>query len=57
MEFRKVNITLPAPLFKKAKELVEKGHYSNFSDLVRSGLRKEIKEYQELLKLFKKSNR
>ncbi len=49
MEFRKVNITLPAQLFEKSKQLVEKGLYSNFSDLVRSGLRKELKEDQQLL--------
>ena len=50
MEFRKVNITLPVQLFEKSKELVDKGLYSNFSDLVRSSLRKELKEDQELLK-------
>lgn len=49
MEFKKVNITLPAQLFEKSKQLVEKGLYSNFSDLVRSGLRKELKEDQQLL--------
>jgi len=49
MEFRKVNITLPVQLFEKSKHLVEKGLYSNFSDLVRSSLRKELKEDQQLL--------
>ena len=49
MEFRKINITLPVQLFEKSKELIEKGLYSNFSDLVRSGIRKEIKEEQDLL--------
>ena len=48
MEFRKVNITLPAQLFEKSKQLVEKGFYSNFSDLVRSTLRKELKGEQQL---------
>ena len=47
MEFKKVNITLPAQLFERSKQLIEKGHYSSFSDLVRSTLRKEIKEEQE----------
>ena len=49
MEFRKVNITLPSASFEKAKELVGKGLYSNFSDLVRSSLRKELKEEHQLL--------
>ncbi|MBI2658686.1 hypothetical protein HYX05_01105 [Candidatus Woesearchaeota archaeon] len=49
MEFRKVNITLPVQLFEKSKHLVEKGLYSNFSDLVRSSLRKELKEDRQLL--------
>ncbi|MBS3095945.1 hypothetical protein J4480_00725 [Candidatus Woesearchaeota archaeon] len=48
MEFRKVNITLPVQLFEKSKQLVEKGFYSNFSDLVRSTLRKELKGEQQL---------
>jgi len=44
MEFKKVNITLPAQLFEKSKQLVNKGLYSSFSDLVRSSIRKELKE-------------
>ena len=50
MEFKKVNITLPAQLFEKSKQLINKGLYSSFSDLVRSSLRKEIKEEREPLK-------
>ena len=50
MEFKKVNITLPEQLFDKSKELVEKGLYSNFSDLVRSSLRKELKDEHSYLK-------
>ena len=49
MEFRKVNITLPVQLFEKAKELIDKGLYSSFSDLVRSCLREELKEEHQLL--------
>ena len=49
MEFRKVNITLPVQLFEKSKQLVEKGLYSNFSDLVRSTLRRELKEEHQLV--------
>ena len=50
MEFKKVNITLPEQLFERSKDLVEKGLYSNFSDLVRSSLRKELKEEHHYLK-------
>ena len=49
MEFKKVNITLPVQLLEKAKELVDRGLYSNFSDLVRSTLREELKEEHPLL--------
>ena len=49
MEFRKVNITLPVQLFEKSKQLIERGLYSNFSDLVRSSIRKELKEEHQLL--------
>ena len=49
MEFKKVNITLPVQLFEKSKQLVEKGLYSNFSDLIRSSLRKELKDEHQLL--------
>ena len=49
MEFKKVNITLPAPLLEKSRQLIDRGLYSNFSDLVRSSLRREIKEDKELL--------
>ena len=49
MEFRKVNITLPVQLFEKSKQLIDKGLYSGFSDLVRSSLRKELKEERQSL--------
>ena len=49
MEFRKVNITLPVQLFNKAQSLVDSGLYSNFSDLIRDSLRKELKEDLNLL--------
>jgi len=49
MEFKKVNITLPMQLFEKSKHLVEQGLYSNFSDLIRSSLRKELKEEHQSL--------
>lgn len=49
-EFKKVNITLPVQLLEKSKQLIDRGLYSNFSDLIRSSLRREIKEEAELLK-------
>ena len=37
-----VNISLPVKLRKQAQELVNKGFYASFSDLVRDSLRKSI---------------
>ena len=47
METR-VNVIIPAALFSKSKQLVRKGYFSNFSELVREGLRKEIQQYKEV---------
>ncbi len=44
MTFRKVTITLPKNMYKEGILLVKKGLFSNFSDLVRSGIRQEFKE-------------
>ncbi len=46
METR-VNVIIPSALFSKSKQLVKKGYFSNFSELVREGLRKEIIQYEE----------
>ena len=51
MEFKKLNITLPVRLFNKSRLLIEQGLYSNFSDLVRSSLRKELKDDLPLLSI------
>ena len=37
----RINVNIPDALFLKANELVEKGIFSNFSEIVREGLRKE----------------
>ena len=37
-----VNISLPVKLRKQAQELVDKGYYASFSDLVRDSLRQVI---------------
>ena len=46
MEYKKVTISLPEGMYKEAQILVEKGCYSNISDLIRSGIRHEFKEIQ-----------
>ena len=50
MEFRKVTISLPKNLYKEGMGLINKGLFSNFSDLVRSGIRSEFKELQPVVK-------
>jgi len=44
MEFKKITISLPKTLYEEAMRLVNKGLFSNLSDLVRSGIRGEFKE-------------
>lgn len=39
-----INISLPSRLKSQATELIEKGYFASFSDLVRTGLRKVIKD-------------
>ena len=52
MEFKKVTISLPKVLYEEGVELINKGFFSNFSDLVRSGIRSEFKEIQPVIKDF-----
>ena len=52
MEFKKVTISLPNNLYKESMTLIECGLFSNFSDLVRSGIREEFKELQPVIKGF-----
>jgi len=42
-EFQRINITLPKKLVKKSKVLLDEGIYSSFSELVREGIKDEIK--------------
>ena len=49
MEFRKVTISLPKNLYAHGMSLVNKGLFSNFSDLVRSGIREECKELKPIV--------
>ena len=48
MEFKKVTISLPKNLYEEGMSMVNKGLFSNFSDLVRSGIREEFKELQSV---------
>ena len=52
MEFKKVTISLPNNLYNEGMALVNSGLFSNFSDLVRSGLREEFKELQPIVRDF-----
>ena len=45
MEFKKITVSLPANLYEKASIRVCKGYYSSISDFVRSGMRKELREF------------
>lgn len=49
MEFRKVTISLPDNMYKEGMLLIKKGLFSNFSDLVRSGIREEFKELEPVI--------
>ena len=52
MEFRKVTISLPKNLYEEGMSLINKGLFSNFSDLVRSGIRGEFKGLQPVIREF-----
>jgi len=49
MEFRKITISLPENLYREGMFLIKSGLFSNFSDLVRSGIRDEFKELQPVV--------
>jgi len=46
MENVRVNVLLPKKLLQESKNLVEKGYFSNFSEIVRESLRREIINYK-----------
>ena len=52
MEFKKVTISLPKNLYDQGLNLINKGFFSNFSDLVRSGIRTEFKEINPVVRDF-----
>ena len=41
-EFQRINITLPKRLVEKSRVLIQEGLYSNFSELVREGIKDEL---------------
>jgi hypothetical protein len=49
MEFKKVTISLPKNLYEEGMSLINRGLFSNFSDLVRSGIREEFKGLKPIL--------
>ncbi|MFZ2455713.1 MAG: ribbon-helix-helix domain-containing protein [Candidatus Altiarchaeia archaeon] len=50
MEYKKITISLPEGMYNEAQILVEKGYFSNISDLIRSGIRHEFREMQPITK-------
>ena len=52
MEFKKITISLPKNLYNESMHLVNSGLFSNFSDLVRTGIREELKELRQLTQDF-----
>ncbi len=56
-EVQRINITLPKKLVQRSKILIEEGIYSNFSELVREGIKDEIelnKQHIDKMKILKK---
>ena len=63
MKFQRINITLPEPLVKQSRILIEEGLFSNFSELVKTGIKDELKMDLPLIrkkailqKLFEENN-
>jgi Arc/MetJ-type ribon-helix-helix transcriptional regulator len=43
MEFKKITISIPKNMYNESISLVKKGLFSNFSDIVRAGIREELR--------------
>ena len=48
MEFRKVTVSLPERLYKESMNMVKQGLFANISDVIRSGMRQQLKTHQQL---------
>lgn len=53
----RVNVNVPMALFKQTNMLVQRGYFSNFSEVVREGLREELRKYEEKLSSFSEDER
>ena len=51
----RVNLIIPELLYRKATELIDKGIYSNLSEMIREGLRKQILDYDKILERLRES--
>ena len=49
MEFQKVTISLPKGLYERGMQMVKEGFFSSISDLVRSGIREELKDMDPVM--------
>ena len=54
MEFKKVTISIPKNMYNESINLVKKGLFSNFSDVVRAGIREELKDLKNIQEDFDK---
>ncbi len=48
MRFKKMTLTIPQKLYMNAMRLIEAGYFASFSDLVRAGLRSELRNFSQL---------
>ena len=46
MDAVRINVLLPPKLLADGQNLVKKGYFSNFSEVIREGLRKEVLAYK-----------
>ena len=46
-----IQVRLPESLIEKLDELIEKGHYSNRSEIIRESIRKFLRELEKLEKI------
>lgn len=47
MSSSRINIMIPDKLLQETQDLVDKGYFNNFSELVRESLRMELMKYRE----------
>ena len=49
MAEKRINIIIPEALYQRAVEMINKGFYSNVSEMVREGLRKQVLDYENIM--------